>query len=177
MNRFESKGESMSEEVTKNLDSTSPLPFEEFVRENIVLLLKQGAELREQQIKLQEQQAKMYQETIEGFTEVGRQLRLLNERQAKGEEQMAGIKEDIQELDYKVDVFIREQIKIKRGLDEVRESVSLAPGAGSIMTAAVFAPSPTRTMARSHPTRFSITGRKVTSSGRPIAAARLFWAC
>jgi hypothetical protein len=122
----------MSEDATKNLDSTSPLPFETFVRENIELLLKQGVEMREQQIrlqeqqiKLQEQQTKMYQEMIAGFTEVGKQLRLLNERQARSEELIASLKEDIQELDYKVDVFIREQIKIKRGLEEVRASVSL----------------------------------------------------
>jgi hypothetical protein len=44
----------MSEDLTKSLkpNSTNPLPFEEFVRQNIALLLKQGAEMQEQQTKL-----------------------------------------------------------------------------------------------------------------------------
>ncbi len=110
----------MSEEITKsfNPDSTNPLPFEEFVRQNIALLLQKNSEL-------QEQQAKMYQEMLDGFSEVGRHLRLLNEQQAKTEEGLADLKEDIKELDFKVDLFIREQIKIKRRLDEVRESAGL----------------------------------------------------
>ena len=117
----------MSEEITRsfNPDSTNPLPFEEFVRQNIALLLQKNNELQEQQVKLQEQQMKMYQEMLEGFSEVGRQLRLLNERQAKTEEWFVDLKEDIKELDFKVDIFIREQIKMKRRLDEVRESVGL----------------------------------------------------
>lgn len=44
----------MSQDNTKHLDadSTNPLPFEEFVRQHLALLIKQGNELREQQVKL-----------------------------------------------------------------------------------------------------------------------------
>jgi len=46
----------MSEDNTGNpdADSTNPLPFEEFVRQHLALLIKQGNGLREQQAKLQE---------------------------------------------------------------------------------------------------------------------------
>jgi hypothetical protein len=76
----------MSEENTKHLDadSTNPLPFEEFVRQHLALLIKQGNELREQQAKLRE-------EMVERFLQLSRQIR---------------------DLDQKVNVFIREQTYI-----------------------------------------------------------------
>lgn len=85
----------MSEENTKNLDadSTNPLPFEEFVRQHLALLIKQGNELREQQVKLQE-------EMVERFLQLSRQIK---------------------DLDQKVNVFIREQTYIKDDVRELRE--------------------------------------------------------
>lgn len=60
----------MSDDNTRNLDadSTNPLPFEEFVRQHLALLIKQGSELREHQVKLQE-------EMIERFLQLSRQVR------------------------------------------------------------------------------------------------------
>jgi hypothetical protein len=85
----------MSEDNTKNLDadSTNPLPFEEFVRQHLALLIKQGNELREQQVKLQE-------EMVERFLQLSRQIK---------------------DLDQKVNVFIREQTYIKDDVRELRE--------------------------------------------------------
>ena len=85
----------MSEDNTKNLDadSTNSLPFEEFVRQHLALLIKQGNELREQQVKLQE-------EMVERFLQLSRQIK---------------------DLDQKVNVFIREQTYIKDDVRELRE--------------------------------------------------------
>ena len=85
----------MSEDNTKNLDadSTNPLPFEEFVRQHLALLIKQGNELREQRVKLQE-------EMVERFLQLSRQIK---------------------DLDQKVNVFIREQTYIKDDVRELRE--------------------------------------------------------
>ena len=96
----------MSEENTKslNVDSTVPLPFEEFVRQQLSLLFKQQAELRE--------------EMIERFVQLSRQVRDLSNG-------VAEVKEDVKDLDYKVMPFIKEQINLKRGLDELRDSVSV----------------------------------------------------
>ncbi len=72
----------MSEDNTKHLDadSTDLLPFEDFVRRHLALLIKQGNELREVQVKLQE-------EMVEPFLQLSRQIK---------------------NLDQKVNVFIRE---------------------------------------------------------------------
>jgi hypothetical protein len=65
----------MSEDNAKNLDadSTNPLPFEEFVRQHLALLIKQGNELREQQVKLQE-------EMVERFLQLSRQIKDLDQK-------------------------------------------------------------------------------------------------
>jgi predicted nuclease with TOPRIM domain len=75
----------------------------------------------------------MYLEMVEAFAEVGRRIRGLDERQTQVEaglarvvEAIANLKEDMEDLEHKVDAFIREQIKMKRRLDEVRESAGLA---------------------------------------------------
>jgi len=96
----------MSEEKTHSFDadSTSPLPSEDFVRQHLALLLKAQAELRE--------------EMIERFVQLSQQnLRI--------EALIAKIREEIRDLDYKVGPFIKEQINLKRSLDEVRERVGL----------------------------------------------------
>jgi hypothetical protein len=85
----------MSDDNIRNLDadSTNPLPFEEFVRRHLTLFIKQGNELREQQVKLQA-------EMIERFLQISRQMK---------------------DLDQKVNVFIREQPYIKDDVRELRE--------------------------------------------------------
>jgi Fe-S cluster assembly scaffold protein SufB len=131
----------MSEDLTNSLktDSTHPLPFEEFVRNNITLLLRQGGELQEQQVKLHEQQVKpqeqqtaMCQEMLEAFTEVGKQLQSLDQRQTRVEaglarvvETVGDLQEDMEDLDAKLDAFIREQLRMKRRLDAVETASEL----------------------------------------------------
>ncbi len=96
----------MSEDITKKQDanSTTPLPFEEFVKQQLALLLKQQAELR--------------QEMLERFVQLSRQIREVSTG-------VVDVKEDVKDLDYKVMPFIKEQINLKRGLDELRDSLSL----------------------------------------------------
>ncbi|MGH9938355.1 MAG: hypothetical protein ACREAM_19090 [Blastocatellia bacterium] len=104
----------MSEDNTKNLgaDSTDPLPFEEFVRQQLVALAAQMNGLRE--------------EMVERFLQLSRQIRELDSRVAKVEEEIskvrADIREDIRDLEDKVDPFIREHLKLKRDLRELLEN-------------------------------------------------------
>ena len=96
----------MSEDNTKSLnaDSTTHLPFEEFVRQQLDLLFKQQAELR--------------QEMVERFVQLSRQVRDVGNG-------VAEVKEDVKDLDYKVMPFIKEQINLKRRVDELRDSTSV----------------------------------------------------
>ncbi len=104
-----------------NADSTSPLPFEEFVRQHLALLLKAQTELRENQDQLR-------QEMIERFLQLSRQIVELNartsrveEKLGRVEEEVGKVREDIGDLEDKVGPFIREQIKLKRDLRELLE--------------------------------------------------------
>ncbi|MGH9751319.1 MAG: hypothetical protein ACREA2_00915 [Blastocatellia bacterium] len=106
----------MSEDNTKNPDTdfTNPLPFEEFVRQHLALLIKQGNELREQQAKSQE-------EIIERFLQLSRQIRELDERLGRVEERLGKVdeqvsngREELQDLDDKVGAFIKDQLRMKR---------------------------------------------------------------
>ncbi len=114
----------MSEDIANSLsvDSTNPLPFEEFVRQHLTMLVKQGNELREQQVKLQEQQDALREEMIERFLQLSRQIVELNARSGKIEEEIGKVREDIRDLEDKVDPFIREQLKLKRDLRELLEN-------------------------------------------------------
>lgn len=96
----------MSEDITKkqDADSTNPLPFEEFVKQQFALILKQQADLR--------------QEMLERFLQLSRQIRDVDAG-------VIEVKEDVKDLDYKVMPFIKEQINLKRGLDELRDSLSI----------------------------------------------------
>ncbi len=105
----------MPENNDLNADTTNPIPFEDFVRQHLTLLLKAQAELRENQDKLRE-------ETIERFLQLSRQVVELNARTGRVEEEVGKVREDIRDLEDKVDPFIREQIKLKRDLRELLES-------------------------------------------------------
>jgi hypothetical protein len=100
----------MSEGNTKKMDAdaTTPLPFEEFVRQQFALLLKQQAEMR-QEI------AEVRQESLERFLQLSRQIREVDTR-------LASLEQVYKDLDYKVDVFIREQLNIKRELHRMQET-------------------------------------------------------
>jgi chromosome segregation ATPase len=159
----------MTEENTRSLDadSTNPLPLEQFIRQHIAMLLKQGDELREQmselreqmselreqmselreqqnnlgeqQVRLQEQQTNLAEQQVrlqEQQNNLGEQQNTLREEMVGRFEQLSQqnlrleslglkIREDIRDLDYKVGPFIKEQINLKRSLDEVREHVGL----------------------------------------------------
>lgn len=90
-----------------NADSTNPLPFEDFVRRHLAVLLKHVNNLQEQQndlqgqvVSLREQQVKLQEEIVERFVQLSRQIK---------------------DLDQKVNVFIREQTYIKDDIRELRE--------------------------------------------------------
>ncbi len=128
-------------------DSTNPLPIEQFIRQHIALLIKQGdetreqiGELRERQVKLEEQQNALREEMIGRFEqfseEMTRRFEQLSEEMTGRFEQLSQqnlrledlgrkIREGIRDLDYKVGPFIKEQINLKRSLEEVRERVGL----------------------------------------------------
>jgi hypothetical protein len=117
----------MSEEKTHSFDadSTNPLPFDDFVRQHLALLLKAQTEMREKQERLEESQKrleenqdKLREEMIERFVQ-------LSQQGLRQEALIVKIREEIRDLDYKVGPFIKEQINFRRSLDEVRERVGL----------------------------------------------------
>lgn len=131
----------MSEDKTNSFDadSTNPLSLEQFIRQHIAMLIKQGDEVREQMSELREQQVKLQEQQ----NNLGEQQVKLQEQQSMLREEMIGrfeqisqqnlrlealglkIREEIRDLDYKIGPFIKEQINLKRSLDEVREHVGL----------------------------------------------------
>lgn len=100
----------MSEENTKKLyaEATTPLPFEEFVKQQFAMLLKQQAEIRE--------------EALERFLQLSRQYREIETRLAVIEARLTAIEELYKDLDYKVDIFIKEQVNLKRELNKLKEA-------------------------------------------------------
>ena len=141
----------MSEDNAKNLDadSTNPLPFEEFVRRHLALLIKQGNELREQQVKFREKMNSLREFTkgevmsedsvrnldvrstdqlpFEEFVRKQFELvfvrldRLEIDLRAEMVERFLQLSRQIKDLDLKVNVFIREQTYSKDDVRELRE--------------------------------------------------------
>jgi len=105
----------MSEENTKSLnaDSTAPLPFEEFVRQQLALLFKQQAESRE--------------EMVERFVQLSRQIQEGSLRTSAVEAGNARIEKKLNNLDFKLDMFIEEQIQMKREFHRFQESMAVNP--------------------------------------------------
>jgi len=92
----------MSEENTKsqNGDSTNPVPFEEFVKQQFAVVLARFD--------------KIESEMVERFVQLSRQIMELNGRVGK-------IEERVEDIDYKLDDFIKEQIRMKREWREYQE--------------------------------------------------------
>jgi hypothetical protein len=87
----------MSEENTKsqNGDSTNPVPFEDFVRQQFTAISTRLDNLSGEVSSLR-------QETVDRFVQISRQIKL---------------------LDQKVDIFIQEHIYLKDEWREVRDSL------------------------------------------------------
>jgi chromosome segregation ATPase len=149
----------MAEEKTHlfDADSTNPLPLEQFIRQHIAMLVKQGdetreqivglqgqvselreqvselrgqvSELRERQVKLEEQQNALREEMIGRLEQLSEEmtgrLEQLSQQNLRLEDLGRKIREEIRDLDYKIGPFIKEQINLKRSLEEVRERVGL----------------------------------------------------
>ncbi len=92
----------MSEENDKstNGDSTNPVHFEEFVRQQLTVILTR---LEKIDVRLE----KIEVEMVERFVQLGRQGLEINNRVVK-------IEEHVKDIDYKLDDFIKEQIRMKR---------------------------------------------------------------
>jgi predicted RNase H-like nuclease (RuvC/YqgF family) len=121
----------MPEDNTESLnaDSTNPVPFEDFVKQHLTLLLNQVERLNGEvgrlngevgrlngevgQLKVE--LSNLRQETMEGFIQVGR---LFREQDAR----LGRIEERFEDIDYKLDDFIKEQIRMKREWREYQES-------------------------------------------------------
>lgn len=93
----------MSEDNTKSMngDPTSPLPVEEFVKQQFSVILTRLD--------------KIESEMAERFVQLSRQIRDLDARAAK-------IEERLEDIDYKLDDFIKEQIRMKREWRDFQES-------------------------------------------------------
>ena len=89
---------------SQNDDSTTPLPFEEFVRQQLATIL----------VRLDGVENSLRQEMVERFLQLSRQIRELDTRVGK-------IEERVEDIDYKLDDFIKEQIRIKREWREFQQ--------------------------------------------------------
>ncbi len=104
----------MSEDKTNlfDADSTNPLPIEQFIRQHIAMLVRQGDELRERQVKLEEQQNALREEMLGRFEqlseEMTRRFEQLSQQNLRLEDLGRKIREEIRDLDYKVGPFIPE---------------------------------------------------------------------
>jgi peptidoglycan hydrolase CwlO-like protein len=132
------KGDFMSEDITKKQDadstSTNPLPFEEFVKQHLTLLLnqqkisdaKQDAMQEQinglqQQINGLQQQVNGLQQQVNGLQERVNSLQMqINGLQQQINDMQLQISRQIKNLDQKVDVFIREHGYIKDDIREIR---------------------------------------------------------
>lgn len=108
-------------EDKNNVDSTNPLPFEEFVRQTLAVVVKQQAntverldamqlqinQLQQQVSQLQQQQNELRQEMVERFVQLSRQIKDLEIRLAKLEERF-------EDLEWKVEDFVKDVIQLKR---------------------------------------------------------------
>ena len=108
----------MAEDKT---DSTNPLPFEEYVRQTLSVVVRQQAvmldgqnELRlqqnllqQQQSELQRQQNELRQEMAEHFAQISRQIKDLDVR-------LARLEEKVEDLEYRIDDFVKDVIQLKR---------------------------------------------------------------
>jgi len=99
----------MSEDETEPLDDhlTSPAPFEEYVKNQFEVVLA----------RLDGVESGLRAEMVERFLQVSRQIRDVDER-------VQDLGEQMRDLDEKVDTFIKEQLRLKRELREVQESLT-----------------------------------------------------
>lgn len=95
----------MSEENSRPLDenATNPVQFEDFVRQQFEMIASRLD--------------RMEKEMVERFVQLSRQG-------LETREQVVEAREDIRDLDGKVDHFIREHLRIKRDLRELQESLN-----------------------------------------------------
>lgn len=91
-------------EDKNNADSTSPLSFEEFVKQTLAVVVKQQAIMLERQDLLQHQQNELRQEMVGRFLQLSRQIR---------------------DFDIKVDIYTREHSYMKDDIREMRAKMSL----------------------------------------------------
>jgi septal ring factor EnvC (AmiA/AmiB activator) len=105
-----------------NAEPTNPLPFEEFVRQHLALLLKAQTEMREKQDWLQKEMIERFVQLSQQIVELSARVDRVEERLGRVEEAVGKVREDIRDLEDKVDPFIREQLKLKRDLRELLES-------------------------------------------------------
>ena len=127
----------MSEEKTELLkvDSTNPLPLETLFNQFAAMMMNRFD-------RLEAQYNESHQQFIERFAQVDERFAEINERLAKAEKEqiqtnlelrmlntsLSKMEESMADLDYKVDSFIREQVKIKRDVAKLQEAVGFKVG-------------------------------------------------
>lgn len=112
----------MSEDQTESLkgSTTNPVSFEDFVRQQFKLINKHidrletvlRTEMTEHSVQFSQQEMKTGEELCEG-------------KDTEPHSEMSDFNERLRLLDRKLDVFIRENIKVKQELRELRELLNL----------------------------------------------------
>jgi predicted nucleic acid-binding Zn-ribbon protein len=109
----------MSEDKTKDFSehATNPLPFEEFVRAQFEMLNNRISGLQAEMVE-------RFLQVSRHVREVSDQVRALDERVGRLEEQGLDTKRRLRRLDDKVGIFVEEHHELKRDVQELQESSS-----------------------------------------------------
>ncbi len=101
----------MSEDNPESLNSnaTNPTPFEEFVRQQFGMIVARLDRIEK--------------DMVERFVQLSRQMMETKEQLQEVKDQVAEAREEIRDLDDKIDPFIREQMRLKRNLRDLQESL------------------------------------------------------
>lgn len=114
----------MPEEITKKLDDNwDELPFEAFVRRQLISISNRLTTMEASQSELRT-------EVVERFVQVSRHVREVKDTldETKGEVQklddkMTKITRQIRDLGDKVDIFVQEHLYLKRDVQDMQESL------------------------------------------------------
>jgi septal ring factor EnvC (AmiA/AmiB activator) len=115
----------MSEEITKKLDEVSgeEIPFEEFVRRQLISISSRLT-------VLETGQAALHTEVVERFVQVSRHVKevkdeigITNENVHKLDDKLFKLSRQMRDLTDKVDLFVQEHLYLKRDVQDMQETL------------------------------------------------------
>ena len=114
----------MSEEITKKLDEDgNELPFEEFVRRQLISISSRINTIEVNQAELRKEVVERFVQVIRHVREVKDELSTTNENVLKIDDKLLKVSRQMRDLTEKVDVFVREHLYLKRDVQDMQETL------------------------------------------------------